>query len=90
MVAGGALVARGRVFGKLAVSRALGDSDFKVPKSTVNHVSNDPYLAHFKLKPENEFMVLACDGLWDVIKYQQVRRLSAQSAHLTSEGQTLS
>jgi len=31
MVAGGALVARGRVFGKLAVSRALGDSDFKVP-----------------------------------------------------------
>lgn len=71
MVAGGALVARGRVFGKLAVSRALGDSDFKMPKATCNHVSNDSYLQKFPLSNLNDFLVIACDGLWDIVTYQQ-------------------
>src|SRR5687767_9225351 len=70
MVAGGALVARGRVFGKLAVSRALGDSDFKRPRSTVDHVSNEPHLARFALAAEHDFLVIACDGLWDAVDYQ--------------------
>lgn len=62
---------RGRVGGIVAVSRALGDYAFKVnkelgvfeqqicckPDVTVRERSMD----------EDEFIVIACDGIWDVI-----------------------
>ena len=62
----------GRVLGSLAVSRALGDMDFKYPynKAEGHFVSGDPYIQKFELSPKNPFLVIACDGLWDKVTYE--------------------
>ena len=63
----------GRVLGSLAVSRSLGDFEFKHPqnKGTADFVSCDPFVAQVALTPENPFMIVACDGLWDRTTYQE-------------------
>lgn len=51
-----------RVGGMLAVSRALGDI-FLLP-----YVTPEPDIKEFDLhSPQNQYLILACDGLWDVI-----------------------
>lgn len=68
---GGVVSPTGRVFGQLAVSRSLGDVHMKKPRVSENFVSNDPYIAKFDLKYGDDFLILACDGLWDVMTYQE-------------------
>jgi len=71
--AAGGHVIFGRVLGNLAVSRSLGDSDFKVPmnRASADWVSAEPHLREIELTPNNPFLILACDGLWDKITYQE-------------------
>lgn len=71
IIALGAPVFRGRILGKLAVSRALGDAEYKVPKAKANFVSNDAYAACIELNESHEFIILACDGLWDKLTHQE-------------------
>lgn len=71
IIAAGAPVFRGRIFGKLAVSRALGDAEYKLPKTKANFVSNESYTACLDLNETHEFIILACDGLWDKLTYQE-------------------
>lgn len=59
--AGGA-VFRGRVDGQLAVSRAIGDHSLKR-----SGVSAQPHQQHLPLTKDHKFMIVACDGLWDVM-----------------------
>lgn len=48
--------------GNLAVTRALGDVDLK------DYVTGRPYTSRIVLKPiEDDLLILACDGLWDVV-----------------------
>lgn len=60
---GGSVVLFGvpRVEGVLAISRALGDSCLKP------YVSAEPRITEGILGAENDFAVLACDGVWDVL-----------------------
>jgi len=64
---GGAIVKRGvwRVNGVLAVSRSVGDNNMK------KFVIADPEITRFKIKSEDEFVVIASDGLWDVMKPEE-------------------
>lgn len=62
----GGIVSGGRVDGSLAVSRALGDKNFKP------HVSARPYTSELVLDNQDEFVVLACDGVWDVCSDQSI------------------
>lgn len=55
-----------RVCGTLAVSRALGDAEYKP------YVCADPEVVSFSLDGQEDFMVLACDGLWDVMTTQNL------------------
>lgn len=64
----GGSVFHNRVLGSLAVSRALGDLNFK----EIPMVIPDPYIFEFELSDEDEFFVVACDGLWDVMTYNDV------------------
>ncbi|KAF8161083.1 phosphatase 2C-like domain-containing protein [Crassisporium funariophilum] len=57
----GGFVMSGRVNGVLAVTRSLGDSSMK------EFVVGAPYTTETELCEEDEFLILACDGLWDVI-----------------------
>jgi len=67
----GGRVILGRVMGSLAVARALGDSEYKTPNNRAQHdyVTSDPFVKEYDLTPENEFLILACDGLWDKLTY---------------------
>lgn len=66
--AGGQVIYAGcwRVQGDLAVSRAFGDAHLK-PYG----VSSTPELSAISLTPRDIFLVLASDGLWDVVDEQQ-------------------
>lgn len=65
----GGSVSSGRVDGSLAVSRALGDKSFKP------YVCARPYTSEFVLDEHDEFVVLACDGVWDVCSDQSIINL---------------
>ncbi|KAI6125766.1 phosphatase 2C-like domain-containing protein [Pisolithus croceorrhizus] len=56
----GGFVMSGRVNGVLAVTRSLGDSSMK------EFVVGSPYTTETQLCDEDEFLILACDGLWDI------------------------
>ncbi|XP_053124069.1 probable protein phosphatase 1N isoform X2 [Hemicordylus capensis] len=65
----GGTVTLQRVNGSLAVSRALGDFDYKAVAwrgQTEQLVSPEPEVEQLARCPANdEFLVLACDGVWD-------------------------
>jgi len=63
----GGFVARGRVNGTLAVSRSLGDFDYK-PRQDVLQVSNVPDVVQVMRSDSDDFFVLASDGVWDVLR----------------------
>lgn len=48
----------------LSVSRAFGDLD------NVPYVTHVPDVFHYKMSFEDQFMILGCDGLWDVVDNQ--------------------
>ncbi len=60
--AGGMVVWAGtwRVAGVLAVSRAFGDKPLK------RFVISTPYMQEEQLQRDDEFLILASDGVWDV------------------------
>ncbi|GAA6034720.1 hypothetical protein JCM8097_001137 [Rhodosporidiobolus ruineniae] len=75
IVAAGGFVEFGRVNGNLALSRALGDFEFKQsqnldPEQQI--VTADPDITVHEATPDDEFVVIACDGIWDVLTSQQV------------------
>ncbi|KAK6333445.1 Protein phosphatase 2C 1 [Orbilia javanica] len=62
----GGLILNNRVNGVLAVTRALGDSYIK------ELVTGHPYTTETVIQPDlDEFIILACDGLWDVCSDQE-------------------
>ncbi|KAG8936301.1 Protein phosphatase 2C 2 [Tulasnella sp. 419] len=73
--AAGGFVEFGRVNGNLALSRAIGDFEFKQntslgPEKQI--VTSDPEITEHQISDEDEFLVLACDGIWDCLTSQQV------------------
>lgn len=72
---GGGWVEYNRVNGNLALSRALGDFLFKRNESKnakEQIVTAYPDVEVRDLSEEYEFIVLACDGIWDVLSNQEV------------------
>jgi serine/threonine protein phosphatase PrpC len=53
----------------LAVSRSLGDIDFKRPNDA--GVTAEPDVKRFELDANVNFLIIASDGLWDVIRDQE-------------------
>lgn len=67
--AGGSVMIQ-RVNGSLAVSRALGDYEYKNVEGKgpcEQLVSPEPEIYVERRQSEDEFLVLACDGVWDVM-----------------------
>lgn len=58
----------------LAVSRAIGDAGFKLEEYTDGKSSGviaDAETQQYDLTPADEFLIIACDGLYDVMSYQE-------------------
>uniref|UniRef100_A0A6B2L9F7 PPM-type phosphatase domain-containing protein n=1 Tax=Arcella intermedia TaxID=1963864 RepID=A0A6B2L9F7_9EUKA len=66
----------GRVYGSLAVSRSFGDAKYKKPKTSQDFVSWEPNIVTETLDHSHRYVVLACDGLWDVMTHQDVADLT--------------
>lgn len=75
IIAAGGFVESDRVNGNLALSRALGDFDFKksatVPPEEQIVTALPDIIVH-EISPDDEFLVLACDGIWDFMDSQAV------------------
>ncbi|EJU03102.1 PP2C-domain-containing protein [Dacryopinax primogenitus] len=75
IMAAGGWVEYGRVNGNLALSRALGDFEYKKNLSLAPErqiVTSDPDIMSHEISEEDEFIVLACDGIWDCMSSQSV------------------
>lgn len=73
--AGGRVSADGRVNGGLNLSRAIGDHGYKMkadlpPEEQM--ISALPDIKQLTLEKEDEFMVLACDGIWNFMTNEEV------------------
>ena len=69
-----------RVNGTLAVARAMGDFSFKREKkmsAEEQQVTCNPEIRKFTLDGNDEFIILACDGIWDVLTSQEAIDLVA-------------
>ncbi|KAK8045131.1 hypothetical protein PG993_005155 [Apiospora rasikravindrae] len=75
ITAAGGFVDFGRVNGNLALSRAIGDFEFKksaelAPEQQI--VTAYPDVVVHDLSDDDEFLVIACDGIWDCQSSQAV------------------
>lgn len=42
-----------------------------------NYISSEPHVSATPLTETDEFVILACDGVWDVLNYQEALELVA-------------
>ncbi|CAG2112320.1 unnamed protein product [Medioppia subpectinata] len=73
--AGGKVTQDGRVNGGLNLSRAIGDHSYKNNKSVSDReqmITSLPDVKTLGLEPSDDFMVIACDGIWNSMTSQQV------------------
>jgi len=71
----GGFILRKRVLGILSVSRSFGDHSMK------KFVLARPYIKKVLLQEEDEFLVLACDGVWDVITDEECAEIIKEAVH---------
>ncbi|KMT10019.1 hypothetical protein BVRB_5g122340 [Beta vulgaris subsp. vulgaris] len=67
----GGYVDDGYLNGVLSVTRALGDWDMKLPKGSASPLIAEPELRQIILTEDDEFLIIGCDGIWDVLSSQQ-------------------
>mmetsp|Transcript_22726 Transcript_22726/g.65396 ORF Transcript_22726/g.65396 Transcript_22726/m.65396 type:complete len:675 (+) Transcript_22726:76-2100(+) len=86
--AAGGFVTFGRVMGRLALTRAFGDLDCKTAPSLTgsgtgeNMIIADPEIRLERVTPQDELLLLACDGLFDVFSTQEA--IDFARAHLAA------
>ncbi|EXC01123.1 putative protein phosphatase 2C 60 [Morus notabilis] len=71
----GGFIHAGRVNGSLNLARAIGDMEFKQNKflpAEKQIVTANPDINIVELCDDDEFLVLACDGVWDCMSSQQL------------------
>ncbi|XP_050216456.1 probable protein phosphatase 2C 13 [Mercurialis annua] len=56
--------------GYLSVTRALGDWDLKLPLGAASPLIAEPEVQKLLLTEDDEFLIIGCDGIWDVISSQ--------------------
>ncbi|KAL7711582.1 Protein phosphatase 2C-2 [Entamoeba marina] len=70
----GGILFNGRVYGSLAVSRSLGDRSYKGKGVVIA----DPFTKVYELTSKDTFIVLACDGVFEQLSYDNVIEFVAE------------
>eukprot|EP00002_Diphylleia_rotans_P013986 TRINITY_DN2723_c0_g1_i1.p1 TRINITY_DN2723_c0_g1~~TRINITY_DN2723_c0_g1_i1.p1 ORF type:complete len:571 (-),score=115.69 TRINITY_DN2723_c0_g1_i1:75-1787(-) len=84
---GGFVTQEGRVNGVLAVARALGDTSLRPMVSAVPFIDTIPIVrdsASGSTPSPGLYMLLACDGLWDVVSPAKAADYAVQSGDVRS------
>lgn len=97
VIEAGGHILHDRVNGMLAMTRALGDHVLKMPILPNDVVSNVPDITSTDLTVQDDFVILACDGLWDVMNDQQavqlvvdcIRELAGFLPQLEADGRSI-
>ena len=77
----GVIVFQGRVYGSLNLTRSFGDTDFKKDGFTAT-----PYIKKiFSDKNDVKYLVIASDGIWDVVDNKKLFQISKELKEGTSE-----
>ncbi|EXB44436.1 putative protein phosphatase 2C 49 [Morus notabilis] len=66
----GGYIDDGYLNGVLSVSRALGDWDMKLPRGSPSPLIAEPEFRQMVLTEDDEFLIMGCDGIWDVMSSQ--------------------
>ncbi len=67
-----------RVFpGRLSVSRSFGDIEAKLPRFGGNPrvITADPEIRQFRITNDHDFVLLACDGIFDKATSKEVMQV---------------
>ncbi|XP_011073313.1 probable protein phosphatase 2C 60 isoform X2 [Sesamum indicum] len=70
----GGYIQYGRVNGSLNLARAIGDMEMKQNKSLPAEkqiVTANPDIVTVELTEDDDFLIVACDGIWDCLSSQQ-------------------
>jgi len=73
VISNGGEIYQGRVNGGLNLTRALGDFGYK-PKRVSPHkhiITALPDVSSVDLQRNDDFLVMACDGIWDILSSQE-------------------
>lgn len=73
----GGFIINGRVNGNLNLSRALGDLEYKKNgklKPEEQLISAMPDVNVYQLEADDEFIVMGCDGVWEILKDEEICR----------------
>ncbi|KDP33503.1 hypothetical protein JCGZ_07074 [Jatropha curcas] len=84
----GGFIHAGRVNGSLNLARAIGDMEFKQNKflpAEKQIVTANPDINTVELCDDDEFIVLACDGIWDCLSSQQLVDLVHEHLRMESK-----
>ncbi len=73
----------GRPGSGLAVSRSLGDLDFKEPR---RFVESDPDVSKTKIRGDDSYVILASDGLFDVLSDEDAVACANEALGLKGRG----
>ncbi|PHU13286.1 putative protein phosphatase 2C 47 [Capsicum chinense] len=71
----GGFIDDGYLNGVLSVTRALGDWDMKLPRGSSSPLIAEPEFRQIILNEDDEFLIIGCDGIWDVMSSQQAVNL---------------
>ena len=93
IIRAGGIVEDGRVMGNLNLSRSIGDLEYKKNNSIPakdQMISAYPEVKTDELGPNDRFLVLACDGVWDMLTSQEcinfvAQRINNKSLNLIAE-----
>ncbi|XP_062108864.1 probable protein phosphatase 2C 2 [Humulus lupulus] len=66
----GGYIDDGYLNGYLSVTRALGDWDMKSPLGSSSPLIAEPDVQQIMLTEDDEFLIIGCDGIWDVMSSQ--------------------
>lgn len=79
----------GRVNGVIAVARSIGDFCTRSPLTCVllltldtdikPFVSAEPFLNEVELTPEDDLLIIGCDGVWDVLSDDEAATIAAST-----------
>eukprot|EP00898_Chlorokybus_atmophyticus_P005549 jgi/Chlat1/5996/Chrsp4S06192 len=83
--AAGGRVEFGQVNGLLGVARALGDWHVKGKDGSEGPLSAVPEVSYRQLLDEDEFLILGCDGLWDVFSNENAVEFATRQLQIHND-----